>query len=171
MGNRGLTSDDCKRLKPRVAEMGVAAGGQKTRAKGYSVWFCTRKRESFSSQGDAVFPALPRFFPPATSNRGSLWPPGGCCETRSRRGAIGHPPQAFPRMTEVSQLGEVGCRHPKGLVVRCSVRRHNAVPLEISLQRIRGPCGLRCDFRKQTWRGLADGPNDGSSIHCDEIGG
>lgn len=52
----------------------------------------------------------------------------------------------------------------------CSVRRHNAVPLESSLLRKKGPCGLGYDFRKQTWRGSADGPNDGSSIHCDEIG-
>jgi len=35
----------------------------------------------------------------------------------------------------------------------------------------KGSRGLRCDFRKQTWRGSTDGPNDGSSIHCDEIGG
>ena len=77
---------------------------------------------------------------------------------------------SFPQ--DDRSLAAGGGRMPssEGLVVRCSVRRHNAVPLEISLQRIRGPCGLRCDFRKQTWRGLADGPNDGSSIHCDEIG-
>ena len=78
---------------------------------------------------------------------------------------------SFPQ--DDRSLAAGGDRMPSsaGLVARCSVRRHNAVPLEISLQRIRGPCGLRCDFRKQTWRGSADGPNDGSSIHCDEIGG
>jgi hypothetical protein len=77
---------------------------------------------------------------------------------------------SFPQ--DDRSLAAGGNRMPSsaGLVARCSVRRHNAVPLESSLLREKGPCGLGYDFRKQTWRGSADGPNDGSSIHCDEIG-